>query len=67
MGKDEIRRLAGALGIEDVDRMNAGELILFIQREEGRLPCFSEAWSSPCWIGDCPSSGDCSSQTAVEV
>lgn len=66
MGKEDIRRLANALGIGNADQMNAAELILSIQHQEGELPCFSEIWSFPCRIGDCPRSCDCSSRPAEE-
>lgn len=61
MGPREIQRLADALGIEGTDGMNVDVLIRNVQYQEGRMPCFSEAWSAPCKIGECPNSSACSS------
>jgi len=61
----EIQRLATALGIEHVRQKSGADLIRHIRFEEGHLPCFSEAWSAPCNIGDCPFSDACSSHFSV--
>jgi len=61
MGLKEIQRLAHALGVRDVQGMDVNALIRSIQFEEGHVPCFSEAWSAPCGMEDCPFSLACSS------
>lgn len=67
MGLKEIQRLAHALGVSDVQGMNISALIHSIQFEEGQLPCFSEAWSAPCRMDECPFSLACSSNLRVRV
>lgn len=67
MGLKEIRRLAHALGIPKVDQMAVAELIKSIQFEVGLVPCFSEAWSSPCRVGECPFSSACSSNMHIRA
>ena len=67
MGLKEIRRLAHALGIPDSQGMEIGDLIHLIQYEEGHLPCFSEAWSAPCRMDECPFSIACSSNLRIRV
>lgn len=67
MGLHEIQRLAYALGIEGADRMKTVALIRSVQFQEGHMPCFSEAWSAPCSIGDCPFFDVCSSSVATRV
>lgn len=62
MGPRELQRLAHALGIPGTDQASIGVLIQSIQIEEGLMPCFSEAWSAPCRIDECPSSISCSSK-----
>lgn len=61
MGPKEIQRLAHALGIPSAHRSNVTTLIRSIQREEGLMPCMSEAWSAPCRVDECPLSAACSS------
>jgi hypothetical protein len=61
MGPKELQRLANALGIPGTDQASIGMLIQAIRYEEGLMPCFSEAWSSPCGLDECPSSIACSS------
>lgn len=61
MGLKEIQRLADALGIPGADRLSVAALIKSIQFEEGLMPCYSEAWSAPCKIDECPFSVLCSS------
>jgi hypothetical protein len=64
---DDIRRLATALDVDDIDRMSPGELIRAIQFQEGHMPCFCEAWSAPCGIGDCPFASACSSHLRIRA
>jgi hypothetical protein len=58
---ENLRRLANALGIENPHCMKISDLIHSIRFLEGELPCFSQAWSAPCQIGDCPHCLACSS------
>ena len=67
MLSDDIRRLAEALGIKDAARIGLGELIRCIQFQEGHMPCFSEAWSAPCRLDDCPFAKVCSSHLRVRT
>lgn len=69
MGLKEIQRLADALGIPGADQMSIRVLIKSIQFEKGYMPCFSEAWSAPCRIDECPCSIICRSNvfTRTEV
>ena len=67
MGPKELQRLANALGIPGTGQSSIGMLIQSIQHEEGLMPCFSEAWSAPCGLDECPSSIACSSKAFVTV
>jgi len=57
----EIRRLGAALGVNEARHRDIGEVILSIHQVEGGMPCFSELWSSPCHIVECPFVDRCSS------
>jgi len=57
----ELQRLATALGVRDADRLSVEELIACIQVQEGDIPCYSQLWSSPCRIHDCPLRHACTS------
>lgn len=61
MGLEEIRRLATALGIKGAEKMDVRDLIHSVQFQEGHMPCFSETWSTPCMIEDCPFAEVCRS------
>ncbi|MFN2107241.1 MAG: hypothetical protein ACK2UJ_20365 [Candidatus Promineifilaceae bacterium] len=63
----DIQRLASALGIESTDQMNVETLTRTIQFEEGLVPCFSEAWSVPCKIEECPLYEVCSSNLMARL
>lgn len=63
----EIQRLANALGILGANHMSVSTLIKSIQHEEGLVPCFSEAWSAPCRIDECPFSIACSSNAVTKL
>lgn len=67
MGLHEIQRLASALGIKGASRMKVDTLIRCVQYQEGHMPCFSEVWSAPCSIGECPFFDVCSSSMATRV
>lgn len=67
MLSDDIRRLAKALGIEDVAQMGLSELIRAIQFQEGHMPCFSEVWSAPCGLDACPFAKVCSSHLRIRA
>lgn len=58
----EIRRLADALGIPGAKQSGIRDVIQSIHVQEGLMPCYSEAWSAPCRIAECPCSSMCSSQ-----
>lgn len=66
MTLEDIRRLADALGIEGARTLSVGELIHLIRLEEGRVPCYSEAWSAPCGVDRCPFADVCSSNLHIE-
>jgi hypothetical protein len=57
----EMQRLAAALGIRDVHRLNTADLIACIREQEGEIPCYSQPWSAPCRIRDCPLRHACTS------
>lgn len=57
----EIQRLAAALGMDNPSRLNTAEMIRYIQFQEGDMPCFSQSWSAPCRIADCPMCRKCTS------
>jgi len=57
----DIRRLAIAVGVPQANQKDTRELICSIQNQEGHMPCFSESWSAPCLIDDCPLAEACSS------
>jgi hypothetical protein len=59
---ENLRRLGKALGIERAHYMHMNELIRAIRLLEGELPCFSQAWSTPCNVEDCPHGLACSSK-----
>lgn len=61
MGLKEIQRLADALGILSTEQRSVRDLIQSIQFEEGLMPCYSEAWSAPCQVSECPFCDVCSS------
>lgn len=61
MINEDMRRLAVALGIQQARQMDIAELIQSIRSLEGQLPCYCEAWSTPCIIHNCPISEQCSS------
>lgn len=63
----EIQRLANALGIPGANQLSVSSLIRSIQFEEGLMPCFSEAWSAPCRIDECPFSIVCSSNVVARI
>lgn len=65
MGPKELQRLANALGIPGSHQSSIGMLIQAIQHEEGLMPCFSEAWSSPCGLDECSASIACSSKVVI--
>lgn len=67
MGLHEIRGLANALGIENTEEMDVDRLIRSIQFEKGLMPCFSEVWSSPCRVDECPFFFACSSNVTTRV
>lgn len=64
----DMQRLAVALDIKDALRMDTPALVDAIEsREGGTLPCFSQAWSAPCDIADCPLFIDCSSSLSYQA
>lgn len=65
MGLKEIQRLADALGIPNANQLRVNVLVHSIQHEEGLMPCFSEAWSTPCRVDECPFSAACSSNMNI--
>jgi hypothetical protein len=67
MVSDDIRRLAKALGVTNVKQTSLGDLIRTIQFQEGHMPCFSETWSAPCGIEDCPFADVCTSHLPIRA
>lgn len=57
----ELQRLATALGIRNAECLSIEELIDHIRTQEGDIPCYSQLWSSPCRIRDCPLRHACTS------
>jgi hypothetical protein len=62
---DDIQLLAETLRNDGMAQMDLHELIRSIQFQQGRMPCYSEPWSAPCRVDDCPFSAVCTSHLRV--